>query len=151
MPIFSRFIRVTFHFHIFHSFVVELIVPIFSCLHTVYLKQPAFPPQKVKWLSSLQGGGTRNAFLVSVHHFVFFLDRDYLSPKTLSAPPQAPNNKIELILKCATVTPSDSLPVNTWKEISSGFTFWCQIHLKWKLFICFKGLAKWRITSKYYK
>ena len=46
MPVFSCFIRVTFHFHIFHSFVVELIVPIFSCLHTVYLKQPAFPPQK---------------------------------------------------------------------------------------------------------
>ena len=29
MPIFSRFMRVTFHFHIFHSFVVELMVPIF--------------------------------------------------------------------------------------------------------------------------
>lgn len=29
MPIFSRFIRVTFHFHIFHSFVVELMEPIF--------------------------------------------------------------------------------------------------------------------------
>ena len=29
MPIFSRFIRVTFHFHIFYSFVVELMEPIF--------------------------------------------------------------------------------------------------------------------------
>ena len=27
--VFSRFIRVTFHFDIFHSFVVELMVPIF--------------------------------------------------------------------------------------------------------------------------
>ena len=27
--IFSHFIRVTFHFHIFHSFVAELMVPIF--------------------------------------------------------------------------------------------------------------------------
>ena len=29
MRVFSRFIRVTFHFRIFHSFVVELMVPIF--------------------------------------------------------------------------------------------------------------------------
>ena len=107
MPIFSRFITVTFHFHIFHSFVVELIVPIFSCLHTVYLKQPAFPPQKSNDCPHCRG--VRHAmpsWLASII-LSFFLDRDYLPPKTLSAPPQAPNNKIELILKCATITPSD--------------------------------------------
>ena len=78
MPIFSRFIRVTFHFHIIFSFIFGRIdCTHFSCLHTVYLKQPASSPRKSNDCPHCRGMGH-----AMPSWFCLFLDRDNLPPKT---------------------------------------------------------------------